>query len=152
MCDFFEIGEYRQTYCTQEKRDIFVPNPMNHFIEKASEQAGIRGKGDRVNKRKRGQNVSPYWRYYRSLSLTVSLNRCIVEKKLKSFYFSVNAILCIDGRSNEMVMLQIVETACQCSHTQLKSSMSLRDTLVANLEWPTTQCFAKSLATNHQNQ
>ena len=37
---------------------------------------------------------------------------CCVREKLKSFYRSANAILRVEGRSNELVMLQLLETHC----------------------------------------
>ena len=37
---------------------------------------------------------------------------CCVQDKIKSFYRCANAILRIEGRSNEMVMLQLLETHC----------------------------------------
>ena len=37
---------------------------------------------------------------------------CNIDKKVKSFYRSANAILRIDGRSDELVMLQLLETQC----------------------------------------
>ena len=37
---------------------------------------------------------------------------CCIDAKVKSFYRSANAILRIEGRSNEMVMLQLLESQC----------------------------------------
>ena len=37
---------------------------------------------------------------------------CCIDDKIKSFYRSANAILRIEGRSNEMVMLQLMESHC----------------------------------------
>ena len=37
---------------------------------------------------------------------------CNIDKKVKSFYRCANAILKIDSRSDEMVMLQLLETQC----------------------------------------
>ena len=37
---------------------------------------------------------------------------CCIDEKVKSFYRSANAILRIEGRSNELVMLQLLETHC----------------------------------------
>ena len=37
---------------------------------------------------------------------------CCVAEKLKSFYRSANAILRVEGRSNELVMLQLLESHC----------------------------------------
>ena len=52
------------------------------------------------------------WTY---LGVTVVSHKefnCCVAEKLRSFYRSANAILRIDGRSNEMVMLQLLESHC----------------------------------------
>ena len=37
---------------------------------------------------------------------------CCVTEKLKSFYRTTNAILRVEGRSNELVMLQLLESHC----------------------------------------
>ena len=37
---------------------------------------------------------------------------CCIDNKIKSFYRATNAILRIDGRSDEMVMLQLLESQC----------------------------------------
>ena len=37
---------------------------------------------------------------------------CNIDAKVKSFYRAANAILRIDGRSDEMVMLQLLESQC----------------------------------------
>ena len=37
---------------------------------------------------------------------------CCIDKKVKSFYRSANGILRIEGRSNETVMLQLLESHC----------------------------------------
>ena len=37
---------------------------------------------------------------------------CCINAKVQAFYRSANAILRIDGRSNEMVMLQLLESHC----------------------------------------
>ena len=37
---------------------------------------------------------------------------CCIDYKVKAFYRSANGILRIEGRSNEMVMLQLLETYC----------------------------------------
>ena len=52
------------------------------------------------------------WSY---LGVTLKSNKefdCCIAQKLKSFYRSANAILRIEGRSNELVMLQLIETHC----------------------------------------
>ena len=37
---------------------------------------------------------------------------CSVTKKIKKFYRCLNVILRIDGRSNDMVMLNLIEAPC----------------------------------------
>ena len=37
---------------------------------------------------------------------------CCIDEKVKSFYRCLNAILRIEGRSDDMVMLQLLETHC----------------------------------------
>ena len=37
---------------------------------------------------------------------------CCIAEKLKSFYRSLNAILRVEGRSEELVMLQLLESHC----------------------------------------
>ena len=37
---------------------------------------------------------------------------CCIDKKVKSFYRSANGILRIEGRSNETVMLRLLELHC----------------------------------------
>ena len=52
------------------------------------------------------------WTY---LGITLESHKefnCNIDRKVKSFYRSANAILRIEGRSNEMVMLQLLESKC----------------------------------------
>ena len=52
------------------------------------------------------------WLY---LGVTLSSSKkynCCIDAKVKSFYRSANAILRIDGYSNELVMLQLLESHC----------------------------------------
>ena len=52
------------------------------------------------------------WTY---LDVTLRSNKefdCCIKDKLKSFYRSANAILRIEGRSEELVMLQLLESHC----------------------------------------
>ena len=37
---------------------------------------------------------------------------CSVTERVKSFYRSLNSILRVDGRSDDMVLLQLIETHC----------------------------------------
>ena len=52
------------------------------------------------------------WTYLGVTLLSYKEFSCCVNEKLKSFYRSANAILRIDGHSNEMVMLQLLESHC----------------------------------------
>ena len=61
-----------------------------------------------------GKNIEwvEKWKY---LGITLSSHKqfnCCIEEKVKSFYRSANAILRIEGRSNDLVMLQLLETHC----------------------------------------
>ena len=52
------------------------------------------------------------WTY---LGVTLHLHKqfnCCIAEKVKKFYRSANAILRIEGRSNELVMLQLLESHC----------------------------------------
>ena len=52
------------------------------------------------------------WKY---LGVTLRSHKhfnCSIDEKVKSFYRCANAILRIDGRSNEIVMLQLLESQC----------------------------------------
>ena len=54
----------------------------------------------------------PTWKY---LGVTVQSHRrfnCCINERLKAFYRSLNAIVRIEGRSNELVMLQLLESHC----------------------------------------
>lgn len=49
------------------------------------------------------------------LGLTLRSNKvfdCSITNRIKKFYRCVNAILRIDGRSNDLVMLQLLESHC----------------------------------------
>ena len=48
---------------------------------------------------------------------------CSVNNRIKTLYRCANAILRIDGRSNDMVMLHLIETVFRFSLMQSKSSM-----------------------------
>ena len=37
---------------------------------------------------------------------------CCIEQKLRKFYCSMNSILRVEGRSNDVMMLQLLETHC----------------------------------------
>ena len=61
-----------------------------------------------------GKNIDwvEKWTY---LGITVTSHKrfnCCIEEKVKSFYRSANAILRIEGRSNDLVMLQLLEAHC----------------------------------------
>ena len=49
------------------------------------------------------------------LGITLRSNKtfdCSVSERIKKFYRSANSIFRIDGRSNDMIMLQLVESYC----------------------------------------
>ena len=52
------------------------------------------------------------WKYLGVTLLSHKQFNCCINNKVKSFYRCANAILRIDGRSNEMVMLQLMESQC----------------------------------------
>ena len=52
------------------------------------------------------------WTYLGVTILSHKEFNCSVVEKVKNFYRSINAILRIDGRSNELVMLQLLEAHC----------------------------------------
>ena len=54
----------------------------------------------------------PEWRY---LGVTLKAGPrfgCSITDRVKSFYRSLNTILRIEGRSNDMILLQLIETHC----------------------------------------
>ena len=61
-----------------------------------------------------GKNIEwvKSWSY---LGVTLKSHKsfnCCIESKIRSFYRSANAILRIDGRSDEIVMLRLLESQC----------------------------------------
>ena len=52
------------------------------------------------------------WSYLGVTLQSDKLFNCNIDAKVKSFYRCANAILRIDGRSDEIVMLQLLETQC----------------------------------------
>ena len=61
-----------------------------------------------------GRNIewADKWVY---LGVTLRSNKCFdcnVSERIKKFYRCVNSILRIDGHSNDMVMIQLLETHC----------------------------------------
>ena len=52
------------------------------------------------------------WKYLGVTLVSHKNFNCSIDEKVKSFYRCANAILRIDGRSNETVMLQLLETHC----------------------------------------
>ena len=56
--------------------------------------------------------------FYMSFNVAFWISRkrstynCCIDEKVKSFYRSANGILRIEGKSNEMVMLQLLEAHC----------------------------------------
>ena len=52
------------------------------------------------------------WPYLGVKLNSAKMFNCSVDEKVRKFYRSVNAILRIDGRSNDTVMLSLLETHC----------------------------------------
>ena len=52
------------------------------------------------------------WTYLGVTILSHKEFNCCIAEKVNNFYRSANAILRIEGRSNELVMLQLLETHC----------------------------------------
>ena len=52
------------------------------------------------------------WKYLGVMLSSHKHFNCSIDDKVKSFYRSANAILRVDGRSNETVMLQLLESQC----------------------------------------
>ena len=61
-----------------------------------------------------GKNIEwvDTWSYLGVTLKTHSHFNCCIDDKVKSFYRSANGILRIEGKSNEMVMLQLLESHC----------------------------------------
>ena len=54
----------------------------------------------------------PEWKYLGVTLRSGPRFSCSVTERVKSFYRSLNSILRIDGRSEDMVLLQMIETHC----------------------------------------
>ena len=52
------------------------------------------------------------WPYLGVTLKSAKMFACSVSNRIKKFYRCANAILRIDGRSNDMVMLRLMETHC----------------------------------------
>ena len=52
------------------------------------------------------------WPYLGVTLVSSKQFNCCISEKIKSFYRSANAILRIDGRSNELCMLRLLESHC----------------------------------------
>ena len=61
-----------------------------------------------------GKNIEwvDSWPYLGVTLKSHSRFNCCIDEKVKSFYRSANGILRIEGKSNEMVMLQLLEAHC----------------------------------------
>ena len=61
-----------------------------------------------------GKNIGwvDAWSYLGVTIRSHSSFNCCIDAKIKSFYWSANGILRIDGRSHESVMLQLLEAHC----------------------------------------
>ena len=65
-----------------------------------------------------GKNIEwvQSWTYLGVALLSHKEFNCSIDQKIKSFYRSANAILRIDSRSDEIVMIQLLETQCLDSY------------------------------------
>ena len=52
------------------------------------------------------------WKYLGFILRSGSRFSCSVKEKLKSFYRSLNGILRVEGRSDDMILLRLIETHC----------------------------------------
>ena len=52
------------------------------------------------------------WRYLGVILVAGAKYGCSVKDRVKSFYRSLNAILRIEGRSNDLILLQLIEAHC----------------------------------------
>ena len=52
------------------------------------------------------------WKYLGVTLQSHSSFNCSIDERLKSYYRCLNSILRIDGRSNELIMLRLLETHC----------------------------------------
>ena len=52
------------------------------------------------------------WRYLGVILKSGTRFGCTVRERVKSFYRSLNSILRIEGRSEDMILLQLIETHC----------------------------------------
>ena len=52
------------------------------------------------------------WKYLAVVLLSGEKFNCCIDEKLKNFYKCLNSILRIEGRSGELVMLQLLEAHC----------------------------------------
>ena len=94
-----------ETYCNQWDIMLNTKKTKNMSFGKkyALPQLILDGKGvEWVNQ----------WKYLGVAVKSYKKFNCDIDEKIKSFYRSANAILRIDGRSNEMVMLQLLEVQC----------------------------------------
>ena len=54
----------------------------------------------------------PEWKYLGVVLRSGSRYGCSVTERVKSFYRSLNSILRVEGRSDDMVLLRLIESHC----------------------------------------
>ena len=85
------------------------------------------------------------WTYLGVKLLSHKHFNCDIDDKVKSFYRCANAILRIEGRSDEIVMLQLIESQCVSILTYAIEVIHVAAEInVANSESPTTPSFGGS--------
>ena len=67
------------------------------------------------------------WKYLGVTLLSHKHFNCSIDAKVKSFYRCANAIFRIDGRLNEMVMLQLMESQCISIMTNTMEDICVAD-------------------------
>ena len=73
---------------------------------------------------------------------------CCIDKKVKSFYRVANGILRIEGRSDETVMLQLMESDCVSILSYAIDVIHVADRDERRYASPTIPSFESSLATD----
>ena len=67
------------------------------------------------------------WSYLGVTLKTHTSFNCCIDEKVKSFYWSANGLLRIEGRFSETVMLQLMETHCLPILTYAINTISVAD-------------------------
>ena len=94
-----------ETYCKEWDILLNAKKTKNMFFGKRYELPSLILDGKKIE-------WVESWKYLGVTLLSHKRFNCCINDKVKSFYRCANAILRIDGRSNEMVMLQLLESQC----------------------------------------